>query len=248
MCWARRHVGDSTLWLKASCSYIWPGVSQQNAQGTLRSVVAYLAQQNFEIFKERLQHELPVRDRHWNSQGQSASWVEWGLSEWAMFIRLMKVQIWHPPAPPAVWGECSTQGQWQPSLWRHTNQFLPVCLLYLLILARAQGEWLGVSMCMGPFRGFLSSQHPSISPWQDRIASDVHSQLLWGLLFSILIPGLGPSLFGMDLYNWDILLNSQQPHVGVGPVHFMFPPLLLISIWPLLYNLSYRSSTWLVFR
>lgn len=56
--------------------------------------------------------------------------------------------------PCAVWGEGSTQGQWQPSSWSHTIHFLPAqlwCLLSCCPFAGAQGEclWAIESLC-GP--------------------------------------------------------------------------------------------------
>lgn len=37
-------------------------------------------------------------------------------------------------------------------------------------------------------------------------------------------------------------------HVGVGPASFVFPPLLIVLTWLLLYILSFRTSVKIVFR
>lgn len=53
---------------------------------------------------------------------------------------------------------------------------------------------------------------------------------------------------GVALSYQDIPPVAQPPHVGVGLSRFTSPLLLPVSMWSLIYILSYKSSGQLVFR
>lgn len=106
----------------------------------------------------------------------------------------------------------------------------------------------------GPLRWYLGSNSPLSHPEIGK-PDDFHSQMLWGLPFLALEPWAGSSVWGWGhsllqgyLCGQDIPPNVQLLHVSAGTACFMSPPLLLVSMWPLLCVLSYRSSVQLIFR
>ena len=97
-----------------------------------------------------------------------------------------------------------------------------------------------------------SSSSPSHS---SAIPACFHSQKLWGLLFLALEPWAGEC----NLRLGPVTLQEGPPqmkysslflnaHLGVGPVCSVTLPLLPVSIWLLLYTLSFRSFVQLNFR
>ena len=81
-----------------------------------------------------------------------------------------------------------------------------------------------------------------------QISAGFHRQNLWGLLFLALEPWAGGPSVGLGLltphgeptqsrYASPVLTVT----VGVGPACSLSPPLLPVSIWLLLYILSYRT-------
>lgn len=89
-----------------------------------------------------------------------------------------------------------------------------------------------------PFKGMYGSHlHVGIS-------TDFYSQILWGLFFPELEPwvgeisvGLGPLAPLGNLRSLDVSPKAQPPHMGAGRARFTSPPLLPVSMWPLVYIL-----------
>lgn len=110
-------------------------------------------------------------------------------------------------------------------------------------------------VCVQALRGYLGFQVPSMSLGQtDRVLTDSHSQRVWEFLFPAydpwaVEPSVGPGPLPLQGGLPPPKSPSQCPlSLGLGSASFASAPLLPVSMWPLLYIISDRSSVQLVFR
>lgn len=108
----------------------------------------------------------------------------------------------------------------QFSSWILTILFSFWCPSSCCSSSGAQGECLLANKLVHrPFKRMLDFSAFSHLTQMDKIPTDFHSKILWGFYF----PEMDSSLLRWDLSYSDILLDSQPPHMGVGPAHLHLP-------------------------
>lgn len=102
----------------------------------------------------------------------------------------------------------------------------------------------GVSLCMGPLRGPLHFQLPSVSPrWSESLLIFTVTFMGTSLPNTRILGHGAPvwcqssSLLQGDVHSWDSPADVQPPQVGMGPACFMSPSILSVSMLCLLYTL-----------